>query len=116
MSSEKNFVIGVDFGTDSVRSVLVNAANGQEISSAPVRSLKHFIARGHVGVYKGRRPSSHTNNSELHARMSRHSREGDRYEGVHQACPCAGQPIDSASVDGDDPRRRGMRRDAGEGR
>lgn len=29
-----NYVIGVDYGTDSVRSVLVNAANGNEISSA----------------------------------------------------------------------------------
>jgi L-ribulokinase len=29
-----NYVIGVDFGTDSVRSILVNAANGEEISSS----------------------------------------------------------------------------------
>ncbi len=28
------FVIGVDFGTDSVRSIIVNAANGHEISSS----------------------------------------------------------------------------------
>ena len=28
------FVIGVDYGTDSVRSVLVNATNGQEVSSS----------------------------------------------------------------------------------
>ena len=28
------FVIGVDYGTDSVRSVIVNAANGAEIASA----------------------------------------------------------------------------------
>ncbi len=29
-----NYVIGVDFGTDSVRSILVNAANGEEVSSS----------------------------------------------------------------------------------
>lgn len=31
---DKSYVIGVDFGSDSVRSVLVDAANGQEISSS----------------------------------------------------------------------------------
>jgi L-ribulokinase len=33
MSADK-FVIGVDYGTDSVRSVIVNAANGKEIASS----------------------------------------------------------------------------------
>src|SRR6266702_8426049 len=28
------FVLGVDYGTDSVRSIIVNAGNGQEIASA----------------------------------------------------------------------------------
>jgi len=32
--STANYVIGVDYGTDSVRSVLVDTANGQEISSS----------------------------------------------------------------------------------
>jgi L-ribulokinase len=32
--SKKAFVIGVDFGTDSVRSILVDSSNGEEISSA----------------------------------------------------------------------------------
>jgi len=31
---QDNFVIGVDYGTDSVRSLLVNAANGKEVASA----------------------------------------------------------------------------------
>jgi L-ribulokinase len=31
---QENFVIGVDYGTDSVRSLLINAANGSEIASA----------------------------------------------------------------------------------
>ena len=30
----ESFVIGVDYGTDSVRSLIVNAANGQEVASA----------------------------------------------------------------------------------
>jgi len=29
-----NFVLGVDYGTDSVRSLLVNANTGEEIASA----------------------------------------------------------------------------------
>lgn len=29
-----SFVIGVDYGTDSVRSVLVDTANGQELAAA----------------------------------------------------------------------------------
>jgi L-ribulokinase len=31
---KENYVIGVDYGTDSVRSIIANAANGQEIASA----------------------------------------------------------------------------------
>ncbi|UCE08445.1 MAG: ribulokinase, partial [bacterium] len=31
---EENFVIGIDFGTDSVRSIIVDALNGNEVSSA----------------------------------------------------------------------------------
>ncbi|MEX2592520.1 MAG: ribulokinase [Anditalea sp.] len=31
--SDKKFVIGVDFGTDSVRAILVNAANGETLAS-----------------------------------------------------------------------------------
>src|SRR5882757_9546980 len=34
MSNTDVFVIGVDYGTDSVRSILVNAANGAEIASS----------------------------------------------------------------------------------
>ncbi|HEU5052819.1 MAG TPA: FGGY family carbohydrate kinase, partial [Hanamia sp.] len=32
--SEKSYVIGVDFGTDSVRSVILDAQNGDEMASA----------------------------------------------------------------------------------
>jgi L-ribulokinase len=31
---EDQFVIGVDYGSDSVRSVLINALNGEEIASS----------------------------------------------------------------------------------
>ena len=31
---EDAFVIGVDYGTDSVRSIIVNAANGEELASS----------------------------------------------------------------------------------
>jgi L-ribulokinase len=32
--TKKAYVIGVDFGTDSVRSILVDSSNGVEISSS----------------------------------------------------------------------------------
>src|SRR3954466_7574694 len=34
MGLPERYVIGVDYGTDSVRSVIVNANNGQEVASA----------------------------------------------------------------------------------
>ena len=34
MMKKEQFVIGVDFGTDSVRSVVINAADGTEVASA----------------------------------------------------------------------------------
>ena len=33
-SLKDTYVIGVDYGTDSVRSIIVNAANGEEIASS----------------------------------------------------------------------------------
>ena len=30
----KKYVIGIDYGTDSVRSILVDASNGEEISNS----------------------------------------------------------------------------------
>jgi len=41
-----NFVIGVDYGTDSVRSLLVNTANGSEIASAV-----YYYPRWKDGLY-----------------------------------------------------------------
>ena len=32
--STKKYVIGIDYGTDSVRSVIVNAANGDEVAAS----------------------------------------------------------------------------------
>jgi L-ribulokinase len=34
MEAAKNYVIGVDYGTDSVRSIIVDAANGKEVASS----------------------------------------------------------------------------------
>jgi L-ribulokinase len=42
----ESFVIGVDYGTDSVRSVLVNAANGDEVASSVF-----FYPRWKAGLY-----------------------------------------------------------------
>ena len=44
--SENNYVIGVDFGTDSVRSVILNASNGFELSAA----VAHY-PRWKAGLY-----------------------------------------------------------------
>jgi len=41
-----NFVIGVDFGTDSVRSVIIDAANGCEVSAAV-----YYYPRWRDGLY-----------------------------------------------------------------
>lgn len=43
---QENYVIGVDFGTDSVRSIIVNTKNGEEISSAV-----HYYSRWKKGMY-----------------------------------------------------------------
>ena len=43
---EKSFVIGVDYGTDSVRSVLVDASNGNEIASSVF-----YYPRWKAGLY-----------------------------------------------------------------
>ncbi len=42
----ENYVIGVDYGTDSVRSIIVDAANGQQIASAV-----HYYQRWKSGKY-----------------------------------------------------------------
>src|SRR5260221_7738239 len=43
---QDNFVIGVDYGTDSVRSLIVNAANGSELTSAV-----YYYPRWKDGLY-----------------------------------------------------------------
>src|SRR6478672_8549694 len=44
--SINNYVIGVDFGTDSVRSVLINASNGKEVSASV-----SYYSRWKKGLY-----------------------------------------------------------------
>ena len=34
MSKSEEYVIGVDYGTDSVRTIIVDAHNGQELASS----------------------------------------------------------------------------------
>ena len=46
MSNLSNFVIGVDYGTDSVRSVIVNALNGKEVATSV-----HYYSRWQQGLY-----------------------------------------------------------------
>ena len=46
MNLDKLFVIGVDYGTDSVRSVILNASNGDEISSSV-----YYYPRWKDGLY-----------------------------------------------------------------
>jgi L-ribulokinase len=41
-----NYVIGVDYGTDSVRSIIVNTASGEEIASSV-----HYYSRWKKGLY-----------------------------------------------------------------
>ncbi len=43
---KENFVVGVDYGTDSVRSIIVNAANGLEVASSTF-----FYPRWKKGLY-----------------------------------------------------------------
>ncbi|MCE5249520.1 ribulokinase [bacterium] len=46
MASGANYVIGIDFGTDSVRSLIVNAENGEELATAV-----HHFTRWKEGKY-----------------------------------------------------------------
>lgn len=46
MSIQENYVIGVDYGTDSVRSIIVNAADGAEVASAV-----YYYPRWKAGLY-----------------------------------------------------------------
>lgn len=46
MSNQENFVIGVDYGTDSVRSVIVNAADGKEVATSV-----YYYRRWQQGLY-----------------------------------------------------------------
>ncbi len=46
MPSNESFVIGIDYGTDSVRSVIVNALNGQEVTASV-----YYYPRWKDGLY-----------------------------------------------------------------
>jgi L-ribulokinase len=51
MNSDENYVLGVDYGTDSVRTVLVDAGNGQEIA-ASVFYYPRWAKQAYCNIYE----------------------------------------------------------------
>ena len=51
MSNSKAYVIGVDYGTDSVRTIVVDTKNGEEILiEVSAKSFLHHMVRNIVGT------------------------------------------------------------------
>lgn len=85
-----NFVIGVDYGTDSVRSVILDASNGDEIASSVF-----FYPRWRDGLYCD--PSQ--NQFRQHPLDYVEGLETTIKDCLHKAGPTAAQNIKAISID-----------------
>jgi L-ribulokinase len=85
-----NYVIGVDYGTDSVRSIIINAGNGQEIAAAVF-----YYPRWKDGLYC----NPHENRFRQHPRDYIEGLEQTIRACLSQAGPAVARQVKAISVD-----------------
>jgi L-ribulokinase len=84
------FVIGVDYGTDSVRSIIVNAGNGQEIAASV-----YYYPRWKDGLYC----NASSNQFRQHPLDYLEGLEHTIKECIHQAGSAVAAQVKAISVD-----------------